>query len=286
MRGRSISPRRLRAALPISNASTISASSRSRFPAASMRAATTTWAISASWASIAKAWRTTRSFSAVRARRTPRSVKSWAPASIRKALPMLSKTWSPPTRSLGRTVSACWTPIAGLARVHSRNASMPADRAFTPVADGEPLPAQGPVLVSLARFRKERDLLLARPEPLGLRLEAAESPELAGDDIHKFAIVVLNVPYFRDGRAFSWARLLRTRLGYKGEIRVTGHVLRDQIAVFARVGVYSFELPRPVNAGDIEAARSEISHVYQPSVDGQVTIWDLRARRRQPPSAS
>jgi uncharacterized protein (DUF934 family) len=163
---------------------------------------------------------------------------------------------------------------------------MPADRVFTPVADGDPVPAQGSVIVSLARFQKERDALLARTEPIGLRLEANESPELAGDDIHKFAIVMLNVPYFRDGRAFSWARLLRTRLHYKGEIRVTGHVLRDQIAFFARVGVDSFELPRPVTESDIEAARAEISHVYQPSVDGQVTIWDLRARRGQPPSAS
>ena len=31
--------------------------------------------------------------------------------------------------------------------------------------------------------------------------------------------------FFRDGRAFSWARMLRTRLGYRGEIRATGDFL-------------------------------------------------------------
>jgi uncharacterized protein (DUF934 family) len=161
---------------------------------------------------------------------------------------------------------------------------MPAERAFATVADNEPLP-EGPVIVSLARFQKEREALLVRGDTLGVRLEASETPELIGADVHKIALIVLHVPYFRDGRAFSWARLLRTRLGYKGEIRVSGHVLRDQVAFFARVGVDSFELPRPVNDADIEAVRAEISHVYQPSVDGRETIWDLRARRRQMPAS-
>ena len=157
---------------------------------------------------------------------------------------------------------------------------MPADRPFVSVADGEPLP-EGPAIVSLARFQRERDTLLARGDKLGLRLEAGESPELIGPHVHKLALIVLHVPYFRDGRAYSWARLLRTRLGYKGEIRVTGHVLKDQVAFFARVGVDSFELPRPVTDADIKSVRAEISHVYQASVDGRETIWDLRAKQRQ-----
>ena len=158
---------------------------------------------------------------------------------------------------------------------------MPADSAFVTVADSDPLP-EGPVVVSLARFQKERDQLLARGQKLGLRLETSQSPELIGeDDVHKIALIVLNVPYHRDGRAYSWARLLRTRLHYKGEIRVSGHVLRDHIAFYTRVGVDSFELPRPVSEADLDAARAEISHVYQPSVDGRETIWDLRLRQRQ-----
>jgi len=162
---------------------------------------------------------------------------------------------------------------------------MPADRVYVTVADTDPLPADGPVIVSLKRFQSERDLLLARGEKLGLRLDAAESLELLGEDVHKLALIVLHVPYFRDGRAFSWARLLRTRLGYKGELRVTGHVLRDQITFYSRVGVDSFDLPRPVNDADIAAVQAEMTNVYQPSVDGRETIWDLRARRRHSPAS-
>jgi len=162
---------------------------------------------------------------------------------------------------------------------------MPADRVFVALADGDPLPAEGPVIVSLKRFQTEREMLLARDDKLGLRLDASESPALVGNDLHKLALIVLYVPYFRDGRAFSWARLLRTRLGYKGELRVTGHVLRDQITFYARVGVDSFDLPRPVTEADIAAVQAEMSNVYQPSVDGRETIWDLRARLRHSPAS-
>jgi uncharacterized protein (DUF934 family) len=163
---------------------------------------------------------------------------------------------------------------------------MPADISFAVLKDDHPLPAEGAVIVSLSRFRNERDVLLGRAQPLGLRLDAPESPESVGSDIYRFALIVLNVPYFRDGRAFSWARLLRTRFGYQGQIRITGHVLKDQIAFYLRVGVDSFDLPRPVTDAEIEAARAEISHVYQHSVDRRETIWDMRARRRHLPSAS
>jgi len=153
------------------------------------------------------------------------------------------------------------------------------DTAFADVADSGALPPKGAVIVSLPRFLKDRAALLAREDALGVRLETTESPEALGSDVHNFALIVLHVPYFKDGRAFSWARLLRTRLGYKGEIRVTGHVLRDQIAFFARVGVDSFELAETLSPAEIETARAAISHVYQPSVDGQVTIRELRAMR-------
>jgi uncharacterized protein (DUF934 family) len=151
------------------------------------------------------------------------------------------------------------------------------DDAFLAVADDTPLPG-GPILVSLKRFRAERETLLARGEPLAVRLETAESPETLAPDLHRLAAIVLHIPTFRDGRAFSWARLLRTRLGYRGEVRVCGHVLRDQIAFYTRVGVDAFDLSQNLSPGDVEAALTEITNVYQPSVDGRATIRDLRRK--------
>jgi uncharacterized protein (DUF934 family) len=93
------------------------------------------------------------------------------------------------------------------------------------------------------------------------------------------ALIELHMPYLRDGRPFSWARLLRTRLKFNGEIRLTGHFLLDQMAFFLRVGVDSFTLPEKIPATEISRAIGMISNVYQPAPDGKVTIGDLRLRR-------
>ena len=82
---------------------------------------------------------------------------------------------------------------------------------FTIVADDAPLPESGGAIVSLARFQKERDMLLARNVPIGVELKASENPELLGEDVHRLSVVALDFPTHRDGRALSWARILRTR---------------------------------------------------------------------------
>lgn len=147
---------------------------------------------------------------------------------------------------------------------------------FQSVADDAPMPANGSI-VSLARFLRERDVLLARNAPLGVRLKSEESPETLGDAVQRLSLVVLEFPKFRDGRAFSWARMLRTRLGFTGEIRATGHFLYDQIAHMARVGFDAFEVRENLTVGDVARALGEMSHVYQPSADGRPTIRELRA---------
>jgi uncharacterized protein (DUF934 family) len=155
------------------------------------------------------------------------------------------------------------------------------DDSFMNVPDSEALPPAGAIIVSLKRFLAEREALALREAPLGVRLESQESPEPLGEYVRQLSLVVLVIPTFKDGRAFSWARLLRTRLGYTGEIRVTGHFLRDQLAFFRRVGVDAFDLSQNLSTDDIAAALREISNVYQPSVDGRTTIRELRAARRR-----
>jgi uncharacterized protein (DUF934 family) len=147
---------------------------------------------------------------------------------------------------------------------------------FAAIADDAAL-AQGPVLVSLARFRKERDALLARNTALGVRLAAQDNPESLGDDVHHFALIALEFPKFRDGRAFSWARMLRTRLGFKGEIRAVGDFLYDQMNYQKRVGFDAWEVPDHFTAEQFQRALTEMTNVYQPSTDGRKTIRELRA---------
>ena len=150
-----------------------------------------------------------------------------------------------------------------------------AENIFADAPDGKPLP-DGPAIVSLKRFLAEREALLARNAPLGVRLKSDESPEALGEDAQRLALVVLEFPKFRDGRAFSWARLLRTRLHYRGEIRATGDFLYDQLAFMQRVGIDAFEVSDRITLEMFRRALGEMSNVYQPSVDGRKTIRELR----------
>ena len=151
-----------------------------------------------------------------------------------------------------------------------------AENLFTEVVDGAPLP-DGPTVVSLTRFLADRETLLARNAPLGVRLKSAESPAALGEDAARLSLIVLEFPRFRDGRAFSWARMLRTRLGYRGEIRATGDFLTDQLAFMTRVGIDGFEVPEKISLELFQRALGEMRFVYQPSTDGRRTIPELRA---------
>ena len=151
-----------------------------------------------------------------------------------------------------------------------------AEDVFTAVADDAVLP-DAPVVVSLTRFRKERKALLARNMKLGVRLKSEESPAALGEDAQRLSLIVLEFPKFRDGRGFSWARMLRTRLGFSGEIRATGDFLYDQLSYMTRVGIDAFEVPAAITPELFARALGEMRYVYQPSADGKKTIRDLRA---------
>jgi len=148
---------------------------------------------------------------------------------------------------------------------------------FNAIADDAALP-EGAVIVSLSRFEKEREVLLARNTPLGVRLKSDENPTRLGDDVNRLSLVALEFPKFRDGRAFSWARMLRTRLGFKGEIRAVGDFLFDQLSYQHRVGFDAWEVADHYTVEMFDAALAEMTNVYQPAADGKKTIRELRAR--------
>ena len=146
---------------------------------------------------------------------------------------------------------------------------------FASIADDAPLPVNG-TIVSLSRFQNERETLMTRNAALGVRLKSSESPAALGGDVHRLSVVVLEFPAFRDGRPFSWARLLRTRMNYAGEIRAAGPFLYDQLAFMVRTGFDAFEVPVGFTPAQFARALAEMSYVYQPAADGRATIRDLR----------
>lgn len=149
---------------------------------------------------------------------------------------------------------------------------------WTAVADDAELPSGGAVTVSLKRWQAERDTLIGRNGKLGLRLPADADPSAVRADLDRFTLIVLDFPKFNDGRAFSQARILRQRFGFDGEIRATGHVIRDLLLFMARCGFDAFELAPERTLDDWRAAMREFSVWYQPAADARVPATELRHR--------
>ncbi len=150
------------------------------------------------------------------------------------------------------------------------------DDPWRALADDEPVPDGNHFIVTHARWLKERETLSALPVALGLRLPNTVHPTSLGADLDRFDLIVLTFPRFTDGRAYSQARLLRGRLGYGGELRATGNVLRDQLLFMRRCGIDAFEVGERALAENWPAALGEFDLFYQPAEDGRPWI----ARRR------
>ena len=156
----------------------------------------------------------------------------------------------------------------------------PAEDAWVAVADDEALPGAAPAILSLERWHKDREALRGHNGPLGIRLNSDQSPALIADDLPRFALVVLDFPIFRDGRPFSYARLLRERYRFDGEIRAVGHVLQDQYLFLHRCGVDALVAEEEDAAERWRKALLEISAAYQPATDRRPWIGQLRRQAR------
>jgi len=146
------------------------------------------------------------------------------------------------------------------------------------VNGGEDLRDQDSVIVSLDRWQDEQEDLAKRNSPLGIRLRADQPPSEIAGDLSRISVIALEFPAFTDGRAYSYARLLRERLGYSGEIRAVGNVLRDQLALMQRCGFDAFEVADTETTSKWLGAFQEIDIVYQPTDDRFEAVISQRQR--------
>lgn len=151
-----------------------------------------------------------------------------------------------------------------------------AEDPYTDVSNLEVADFSGAVIVSLQQWLDNRDLLSARDEPLGIVLRSDEKPEQIKNDLQRFSVIALQFPTFRDGRAYSYARLLRDRYGYTAELRATGEVLLEQLHYMQRVGFNSFAVVSEDAAHDWAIASDDLSVWYQPTNDRRATATSLR----------
>ena len=156
---------------------------------------------------------------------------------------------------------------------------------FVHVADGAELPGDGAVLITAARVLEDRDGMLKRAGKTGVIWPNNRAVDDLVPYLDRLAAVALVFPTFRDGRAYSQARLLRERHGYDGELRATGQVLRDQFVFMSRAGFDAFEVKKDADAEAFAETMKRYSVFYQPTGDGRVTALNRRMQLRHSESA-
>lgn len=103
--------------------------------------------------------------------------------------------------------------------------------------------------------------------PVGIVLMPTDDPLALAGHLDGVAVIAVEFAKFSDGRGYSIATLLRSRLAFKGEIRAVGDVLIDQLFAMARCGIDSFALR---GDQDVEAAKRAFETfpaVYQWAAD-------------------
>ena len=143
---------------------------------------------------------------------------------------------------------------------------------------------EGKIIVPLTVWLAQKETLSQRAElgVLGVWLAADERFESLKGDSDRFAVIAVDFPKFSDGRGYSIAFNVRKRLGYTGELRAIGDVLRDQLFSMSRVGFNAYATRQDRSIHDALKGLTVFSETYQASVDQPLPLF-RRKERDVPP---
>jgi uncharacterized protein (DUF934 family) len=140
---------------------------------------------------------------------------------------------------------------------------------------------EGKIIVPLAVWQAQRETLVQR-KPIGVWLPSDALATAIKDDLDQFALIAIDFPRFSDGRGYSIAFNLRKRLGYTGELRAIGDVLRDQLFQMQRCGFNAYATRQDRSIHDALKGLTAFSEPYQAAVDQPLPLF-RRAHRGAPP---
>jgi uncharacterized protein (DUF934 family) len=143
-------------------------------------------------------------------------------------------------------------------------------------AESVAIPA-GKIIVPLAVWQAQRTAFGLRGD-VGVWLASDDRPESLKDDVKALPVIAVDFPKFADGRGYSIAYNLRARLGFTGELRAIGDVLRDQLFYMQRVGFNAFATRADRNIHDALKGLTDFSDSYQTSWDQKSPLFRRVAR--------
>ncbi len=119
---------------------------------------------------------------------------------------------------------------------------------------------------------------LAARKDIGVWIASHERAEELSGQIHDLPVIAIDFPKFSDGRGYSIAYNLRSRLAYQGELRAIGDVLRDQLFFMQRVGFNAYATRADRSIEDALKGLSDFSEAYQTSWDQKTPLFKRTER--------
>ena len=134
----------------------------------------------------------------------------------------------------------------------------------------------GDLIVPFNVWQARKVELMARPQR-GVWLAPDEEATAVATELQHLQLVAIDFPQFVDGRGFSTAALLRSRFGWRGELRAIGDVLKDQLFYMQRVGFDAYAIRADKDMADALTALTDFSETYQASVDEPLPLFRRRS---------
>jgi uncharacterized protein (DUF934 family) len=130
--------------------------------------------------------------------------------------------------------------------------------------------------VPFTAWKALREQLFARADSVGVLLRPEDDPAAIAPDLEHLELVAVLFPSFTDGRGYSTARLLRERYGWRGELRATGDIQRDQLLFLERCGFDALELREGEDVQTALSAFDDFSEAYQAAVHPPLPLFRRR----------
>ena len=97
-------------------------------------------------------------------------------------------------------------------------------------------------ILSILQWREAKHIVQEKKIDVAIEFSSSFCSLSDEDEISKVAMVQINFETFKDGRPFTFAKLLRKKHNFKGELRAVGHILPDQFVFLIRCGFDSVEI--------------------------------------------
>ncbi len=153
------------------------------------------------------------------------------------------------------------------------------DRWHAVIGEDGPMPTPDPCadrLLTLEQWHAVRehwpqDLQVGVVVPNDTDIESLEP------DLPRLALIALQFPKWVDGRAYSQARVLRSRLRFTAELRATGEVLVDMLPLLHRTGFDAVQLRADQSLDSGRRALRFFADHYQGDVHQTQPLFARRA---------